>query len=103
MNRSHDEPNSTAVNAQGVNVLAGLVTRQELAEQFDCSKRTIIRYERAGMPYIAFGMIRLYNPPDVREWVIAQQRGHAVPKRGRPARGTKRRDFRLNKETSDER
>jgi hypothetical protein len=85
MNRSHDEPNSTAVNAQAVDVLAGLVTREELAEQFRCSKRTIIRYERAGMPFIAFGKTRLYDPPRVRDWVLSQERGHTAPKRGRPA------------------
>ena len=60
-------------------------TREQLAEQLDCSERTIIRYERAGMPFIAFGMIRRYNPPSVREWMLSKERGHTVPKRGRPA------------------
>jgi hypothetical protein len=87
MTPSHNEPDPTAaVIAQDKNVLRGLITRPELRVQFgDCSDRTIIRYERAGMPFIAFGMTRLYDPPRVREWVLSQERGHTVPKRGRPA------------------
>jgi hypothetical protein len=84
MNQSHDEPNSTAVFAQGASVLEGLLTREQLAQQLDCSERTVIRYERAGMPFIAFGMLRRYHPPSVREWVLSKGRGHTVPKRGRP-------------------
>ena len=85
MNQSHDEPNSTAVFAQGASVLEGLLTREQLAGQLNCSERTIIRYERAGMPFIAFGKTRLYDPPRVRDWVLSQERGHTAPKRGRPA------------------
>ena len=81
MNQSHD---LTAVFAQGASVLEGLLTREQLAQQLACSERTVIRYERAGMPFIAFGMIRRYDPPRVREWVLSQERGHAAPKRGRP-------------------
>jgi hypothetical protein len=33
MNTSHDEPNSTAVFAQGASVLEGLLTREQLAGQ----------------------------------------------------------------------
>jgi hypothetical protein len=81
-NQSHSARGGTGSAEE---VLAGLLTRAQLAEQLDCSERTIIRYERAGMPFIAFGMIRRYNPPSVREWMLSKERGHAVPKRGRPA------------------
>ena len=80
-NQSHSAQGDTGNVGE---VLAGLLTCEQLARQFACSERTVMRYERAGMPFIAFGMIRLYNPPQVREWVIAQQRGHIAPKRGRP-------------------
>jgi hypothetical protein len=86
MDSSNDQSNSTQGNTASVEgVLAGLLTREQLAEQLNCSERTIIRYERAGMPFIAFGMLRRYHPPSVREWVLSKERGHAVPKRGRPA------------------
>jgi hypothetical protein len=81
-NQSHSAQGDTGSVEE---VLAGLLTREQLAEQLDCSERTIIRYERAGMPFIAFGMIRRYNPPSVREWMLSKERGHTVPKRGRPA------------------
>ena len=32
-------------------------TREQLARQFACSERTVMRYQRAGMPFIASGMI----------------------------------------------
>lgn len=86
MDQSHDKPMSIAsFPASEGGVLAGLLTRVQLAEQLNCSERTIIRYERAGMPFISFGMIRRYNPPSVREWMLSKERGHTEPKRGRPA------------------
>jgi hypothetical protein len=67
-------------------VLAGLLKRRELAEQLGCGERTIIRRERQGMPFISLGMLRLYDPLKVRAWLVAHERGHDAPKRGRPAK-----------------
>ncbi len=44
--------------ANPADVLAGLLTRPQLAEQLRCGDRTIIRRERAGMPFISIGMTR---------------------------------------------
>jgi hypothetical protein len=66
------------------NVLDGLLRRVEIAQQLDCNERTVIRYERQGMPFIAVGKMRLYHPVAVREWLISQTRRPSVPRRGRP-------------------
>jgi phage terminase Nu1 subunit (DNA packaging protein) len=65
-------------------VLEGLINRAELEAEFRCGSRTIIRYERAGMPFIAVGNLRLYDPQHVREWLVSQASRHDAPKRGRP-------------------
>ena len=68
-------------------VLAGLLSRDQLAQQFGKSERTVIRWEHAGLPVIKLGMTRLYDPAKAREWLLTHERQHgAVPKRGRPAR-----------------
>ncbi len=66
-------------------VFAGLLTRAQLAADMGKTERTIIRYERAGMPFIAVGMIRLYDPAKVRAWILSHSHEHSTPKRGRPA------------------
>jgi hypothetical protein len=66
-------------------VLAGLLTRDQLAFQFGRSERTVIRWEHAGLPVIRLGMTRLYDPAKAREWVMTYERRHDMPKRGRPA------------------
>lgn len=76
-----------AVTPQISDVLAGLLDRERLGKQLgNVSDRTIIRYERAGMPFIAVGMLRLYDPAKVREWLMTHERRHDAPKRGRPAK-----------------
>jgi phage terminase Nu1 subunit (DNA packaging protein) len=76
----------TAPSPSNVEALfAGLFNRQQLADAFSISTRTVIRWERAGMPFIAMGMIRLYDPAKVRAWVMSHERQHNAPKRGRPA------------------
>ena len=77
---------STAAAPAAVNVFEGLLKRAVLAQQMQRSERTIIRYERAGMPFIAVGMARLYDPEKVRAWILGHERGHDAPKRGRPAK-----------------
>ncbi len=66
-------------------VFAGLLSRSALAADMQRSERTIIRYERAGMPFIPVGMMRLYDPAKVRAWLMSHERQHNTPKRGRPA------------------
>ncbi len=70
--------------ANPANVLAGLLTRQQLAQQLHCGERTIIRRERAGMPFIAIGMTRLYDPTRVRDWLMSHEHRQDAPRRGRP-------------------
>ena len=69
-------------------VFDGLLKRADLAEQLGKCERTIIRYERAGMPAIAVGMMRLYDPTKVRSWIMSHERRHNVPVRGRPSTRT---------------
>ncbi len=75
------------VNQMPPDVLAGLLDRETLGRQLGgMSDRTIIRYERAGMPFIAVGMLRLYDPVKVRDWLMTHERRHDAPKRGRPTK-----------------
>ena len=67
-------------------VLAGLLSREQLAAEFCCSTRTLIRREREGLPFIKAGAMRLYNPAKVRAWLEAQECRPTPPKRGRPAK-----------------
>ncbi len=76
-----------AVTKQPPDVLSGLLDRGTLGAQLGgLSDRTIIRYERAGMPFISLGMLRLYDPVKVRDWLLTHERSHAAPKRGRPTK-----------------
>ena len=63
--------------------MAGLVDRKRIAAALDCSVRTVIRREREGMPFIAVGRLRLYDPSRVREWLMRHEHSHETPKRGR--------------------
>lgn len=76
---------ATTPPAAAETVLAGLLQRQHVADVFHVTTRTIIRWERAGMPFIAVGMIRLYDPAKVRAWLLSHEHQHSTPKRGRPA------------------
>lgn len=68
-------------------VLSGLLNRAALRLQLQIkSDRTIIRYERAGMPFIAVGAMRLYEAARVRDWLLTHERNHAAPRRGRPSK-----------------
>lgn len=67
-------------------VLAGLLTRDQLATQLGRSERTVIRWEHAGLPVIKLGMTRLYDPAKAREWLMTYERRHDAPRRGRPAK-----------------
>ena len=72
--------------ATPASVTAGLMDRKQLAAELRCSDRTVIRRERAGMPFIRLGMLRLYDPAKVREWVLSHEQRPTAPKRGRPSK-----------------
>lgn len=80
---SHADPATPNPAAQ---ILAGLVERKGLADTMGRSERTIIRWERLGMPFIKLGMMRLYDPAKVREWLLGLEQRPTAPKRGRPAK-----------------
>ena len=65
-------------------VLAGLLTRAQVAAEFRKTERTVIRWEHAGLPVIKFGMTRLYDPARCREWLMSHEHQHQAPKVGRP-------------------
>ena len=78
--QTQTEPNATSI-------MAGLLTRKQTAAEMNCTERTIIWREHAGMPVIRVGMLRLYNPAAVRDWLLTHEARHDTPKRGRPSKG----------------
>jgi hypothetical protein len=62
----------------------GFQTRRKTAEDFQVSERTIIRWERSGLPVTCIGHLRLHDPVAVGEWLRAHTRTHRTPQRGRP-------------------
>ena len=77
---------SLATDNPAASITAGLIDRKQLAADLRCGERTIIRRERAGMPFIKLGMLRLYDPAKVRAWVLTHESRHDAPKRGRPVK-----------------
>ena len=75
-----------ATDNPAASITAGLIDRKQLATEWRCGERTVIRRERAGMPVIRLGMLRLYDPAKVRAWVLEHEHRPSAPKRGRPAR-----------------
>ena len=61
-------------------ILDGLLTRQQIAEQFQVHPHTIWVWERAGLPRIVMSKVRLYEPAKVREWLLSHERRHTVTK-----------------------
>jgi hypothetical protein len=76
-----DEPNGPKL----ARITEGLATLSQLANELQCSERTIRRREHQGMPVIRLGTLRLYNPDSVRAWLMTHERRREMPKRGRPA------------------
>jgi len=66
----------------------GLEDRSEMAKVLGVTERTVIRYERLGMPFIAVGRLRLYDVSKVRAWLMSHEKNHAAPRRGRPRNST---------------
>ena len=46
-----------------------LMTRKSLASQLGVSERTILRYEKLGMPVIKIGGLRRYDEEAVNRWI----------------------------------
>ena len=65
-------------NARRSIVTEGMLSRKQLAMDLRCSERTIIRRERAGMPFIRVGILRLYEVQKVREWLLSHQHRSAA-------------------------
>lgn len=65
-------------------ILEGYLRREELAQQFGLSPRTIDRWEalRQGPPRVCVGRTILYNIESVREWLRSREQ-RAFPARGR--------------------
>jgi transcriptional regulator with XRE-family HTH domain len=66
-------------------VLEGYLRREELAEQFGLSPRTIDRWEalRMGPPRVSVGRTILYNIHSVRDWLLSRERQVSPAKRRR--------------------
>jgi len=50
-------------------IMNDLMTRKTLALKLDCSPRTIIRYEKKGLPVIRIGGLRRYDWAEVTKWI----------------------------------
>jgi hypothetical protein len=61
----------------------GLDTRTGLARKWHVTDRTIIRYEKLGLPVIKRGRFRLYDPPVSSAWLRGELPRTEV-RRGRP-------------------
>jgi hypothetical protein len=73
------------IKPTAASIIAGLLNRAQIAAELDCSERTILRFEQAGLPVIRLGMLRLYDPVAGRQWLMTRECKHTAPKRGRPA------------------
>lgn len=73
------DPNSTSASSTMPCIMAGLVERKRLLAEAGVSERTILRWERAGMPCIRVGMLRLYDPVKVREWLLSHEYRDVAP------------------------
>ena len=67
-----------------VNLLEGLLTREQLKLETGWGSRTIMRREREGLPVVVIGATRLYPIKLVQDWILSHVRSHNPPKRGRP-------------------
>lgn len=70
-------------------ILEGFLRREELAEQFGLSPRTIDRWEalRIGPPRVSVGRTILYNMQSVREWLLSREQQTFPSRRRRSASG----------------
>jgi phage terminase Nu1 subunit (DNA packaging protein) len=55
--------------------LDDLLTRAELEERLQCSKRTLQRFVKAGMPMVAVGPVRMFSKHEVGRWLARQPTG----------------------------
>jgi hypothetical protein len=61
----------TRADTAGRGLLAGYVTRSELAAEWNCHERTIARYEAQpdGLPFLYIGGRKLYRIADARAFM----------------------------------
>jgi predicted DNA-binding transcriptional regulator AlpA len=86
---SVDDPSSLSQTTSPASVLlSGYLRREELAQQFGLSTRTIDRWEalKEGPPRVSIGRTILYNVESVREWLSTREK-RPMPRRKRRAVG----------------
>jgi len=66
-------------------LLAGMLTRDQLAAETGWHSRTILRNEAEGLPVIVIRGTKLYPIDRVRAWILSHVREREAPRRGRPA------------------
>jgi predicted DNA-binding transcriptional regulator AlpA len=72
-------------------VLDGFLRREQLAQLFGLSPRTIDRWEalRIGPPRVCVGRTILYNIQSVREWLLSREQQAFTPRKRRSFSGVK--------------
>ena len=77
----------TKPEASGCGLLAGYLTRAELAAEWDCHERTIGRYEAqpGGLPCLYIGGKKLYRVADARAFMVSRILPPNPVRRGRAA------------------
>lgn len=70
-------------------LLGGLADRPRICKALGVSARTVRRCEIKGMPVVKIGLLRLYDPIAVRDWILSntERAAYCEPSRkpGRPA------------------
>jgi hypothetical protein len=57
-------------------ILTGVETRADTAAAMGVSVRTLLRWERFGMPTTRVGAQRWHDPASVRAWLLTRERRH---------------------------
>ncbi len=73
-----------AVTACRDALFGGTTDIHTLAAALGRSARTIERHIAAGLPVIRIGRDRRFDLVQARQWLMARERRHDVPRRGRP-------------------
>ena len=64
-------------------ILHGLLTLDEVAQEANCSLRTVQRWIERGLPVIKIGNLQRIRPESAREWFVSQERKPPPPTRRR--------------------
>ena len=71
---------------EATNLLAGFITRSELADQLGITQRTVSNYENLpdGLPSVRIGKLKRYRVDSVAAWIAAREKSRN-PRRRRSA------------------